>query len=130
MHIKKALKEIRILQKTTDLLILKLFFQRLVKKFMQHVDLKKNIECDLKIQRAVIDAFQKIGEEFLMRSFENMNLLILKCCVILIALMINLLAIHVKRVIIQVKNMKLLNNLRFSMIDKNNSNFIHFSIIR
>ncbi len=36
--------------------------------------------------------------------------------------MINLLVIHVKRVIIQVKNMNLLNNLKFSMIDKNISN--------
>ncbi len=111
-------------------MILKLFFQRLVKKFMQHVNLKKNIECDLKIQRAIIDAFQKVVEEFLIKSFESMNLLIFKCCSILIALMINLLAIHVKRIIIQVKNMKLLNNLRFSMINKNNSNLIYFSITR
>jgi histone H3/H4 len=118
------------LQKTTNLLIFKLSFQRLVKKLMQHVNLKKNIECDLKIQRAIIDAFQEVVEEFLMKSFQSMNLLILKCFVILIALMINLFAIYVKRVIIQVKNMKLLNNLRFSMIDKNNSNLIHFSIIR
>ncbi len=33
--------------------------------------------------------------------------------------MINLFVIHVKRVIIQVKDMKLLNNLRFSMTKKN-----------
>jgi hypothetical protein len=44
--------------------------------------------------------------------------------------MINLLVIHVKRVIIQVKNMKLLNNLRFSMTRKNifKYNIFHYVI--
>jgi histone H3/H4 len=95
---------------------------------MQYFNLKKSIKCDLKIQKAIIDAFQEVVEEFLVRSFENMNLLIFKYCIILIALMISLLAIHVKRVIIQVKNMKFLNNLRFNMLDKDNSNLIYFSI--
>ncbi len=35
--------------------------------------------------------------------------------VVLTRLMINLLTIHVKRVIIQAKNMKLLNNLKHNM---------------
>ncbi len=88
------------MQKITNLLNFKLFFQRLVKKFMQYVNLKKNIKYDLKIQRIIINVFQKIVEKFLMKSFKNINLLILKSCIILIALMINLLAIYVKCIII------------------------------
>jgi hypothetical protein len=44
--------------------------------------------------------------------------------------MINLFVIHVKRVIIQMKNMKLLNNLKFNMMRKNifRYNIFHYVI--
>jgi hypothetical protein len=44
--------------------------------------------------------------------------------------MTNLLAIHVKRVTIQVRDMKLLNNLRFSMTEKDifRYNIFHYVI--
>jgi hypothetical protein len=44
--------------------------------------------------------------------------------------MINLLVIHVKCVIIQIKNIKLLNNLKFSMTKKNifKYNIFHYVI--
>jgi histone H3/H4 len=74
---------------------------------------------DLKIQRIVLNALQKIIEKFLVKSFETIYVLMLENFIALITIMINLFVIHVKRVTIQVKNMKLLNNLRFSMIEKN-----------
>ncbi len=112
------------LQKVIDLLISKLSFQRVVKKLMQHVELKMSMSVDLKIQRAAIDALQETAENFLVESFENKKNILINAQVfkLLITLMINLLAIHVKRVITQSKNMKLLNNLRFSMIEKDISN--------
>jgi histone H3/H4 len=65
------------LQKVIDLLIFKLSFQRVIKKLMQNVDLKKNMSIDLKIQRATIDVLQKVVEEFLMKSFENKYILLI-----------------------------------------------------
>ncbi len=44
------------LQKIIDLLIFKLSFQRVIKKLMQNVDLKKSMNIDLKIHRTTIDA--------------------------------------------------------------------------
>ncbi len=65
------------LQKVIDLLIFKLFFQRVIKKLMQNVDLKKNISIDLKIQRTTIDVLQKVVEEFLMKSFKSKYILLI-----------------------------------------------------
>jgi histone H3/H4 len=76
-YVEKALKKIRMLQKVIDLLIFKLFFQRVIKKLMQNVDLKKNISIDLKIQRTTIDVLQKVVEEFLMKSFKSKYILLI-----------------------------------------------------
>jgi histone H3/H4 len=73
----QALREIRVLQKVIDSLILKLSFQRVVKKLMQHVDLKKNMSFDLKIQRVVIDTLQKAIEKFLVKTFKSKYILLI-----------------------------------------------------
>lgn len=85
-----ALREIRRYQKSTDLLIRKLPFQRLVREIAQ--DLKVN----MRFQSAAIGALQEACEAFLVGLFEDTNL-----C-----------AIHAKRVTIMPKDMQLARRIR------------------
>ena len=86
-----ALREIRRFQKSTELLIRKLPFQRLVKEIIQ-VDLKK----DLCVQSAAVGALQDAAEAYLVGLFEDTNL-----C-----------AIHAKRVTIMPKDIQLARRIR------------------
>jgi len=85
-----ALREIRRYQKSTELLIRKLPFQRLVREIAQ--DFKR----DLRIQYVAIGALQEASEAYLVGLFEDTNL-----C-----------AIHAKRVTIMPKDMQLARRLR------------------
>lgn len=85
-----ALREIRKYQKTTDLLIRKLPFQRLVREVAQ------NFKTDLRFQTAAVMALQEAAEAFLIGLFEDTNLA----------------AIHAKRVTIMSKDMALAIRLR------------------
>ena len=76
-----ALREIRKYQKSTDLLLRKLPFQRLVREIAQ------DFMNDLRFQSSAILALQEAAESYLVSLFEDTNL-----C-----------AIHAKRVTIQVK---------------------------
>ena len=80
-----ALREIRRYQKSTDLLIRKLPFQRLVREIAQ------DYKTDLRFQAASIHALQEATEDYLVGLFEDTNL-----C-----------AIHAKRVTIMPKDMQL-----------------------
>ena len=80
-----ALREIRRYQKSYDLLIRKLPFQRLVKEVAQ------SIKHDLRFQSVAILALQEAAEDYLVRMFEQVN----HC------------AIHGGRVTIQVKDILL-----------------------
>jgi histone H3/H4 len=62
----KALREIKILQRVTDLLMSRLSFQKVVKNIMLD-----QIKKDLCIQRNAMNALQKATEEFLVKIFEN-----------------------------------------------------------
>jgi histone H3/H4 len=62
----KALREIKILQRVTDLLMSRLSFQRVVKNIMLD-----QIRKDLRIQRSAMNALQKATEEFLVKTFES-----------------------------------------------------------
>ena len=62
-----ALREIRKYQKSTDLLIRKLPFQRLVREVFQHLD------PELRIQSTAILALQEASESFLVTMFEQVN---------------------------------------------------------
>ena len=84
-----TLRQIRKYQKSTDLLIRKLPFQRLVRE----VDQK--IKPDLRYQSTAILALQEASESFLVTMFEDVNV-----C-----------AIHAGRVTIQPKDMKLWNRV-------------------
>lgn len=86
----KALKEIRKFQKSTELLIRKRPFQRLVREIAQ------DFKTDLRFQSAAILALQEASEAYLVGLFEDTNL-----C-----------AIHAKRVTIMPKDIQLARRIR------------------
>ncbi|KAJ4991664.1 histone H3-like centromeric protein cse-4 [Stagonosporopsis vannaccii] len=88
-----ALREIRKYQKTTDLLLLKLPFQRLVREIAQSVS---GDDGPNRWQSQAIFALQEATEAFLVNLFHDANL-----C-----------AIHAKRVTIQQKDIQLARRLR------------------
>ena len=85
-----AIREIRRYQKSTELLIRKLPFQRLVKEIAQ------DFKSDLRYQGIAILALQESAESYLARLFEDSNL-----C-----------AIHAKRVTIMPKDIQLAHRIR------------------
>jgi histone H3 len=85
-----ALREIRRYQKSTDLLIRKLPFQRLVREIAQ------DFKSDLRFQSSAIMALQEASEAYLVGLFEDTNL-----C-----------AIHAKRVTIMPKDIQLARRIR------------------
>lgn len=85
-----ALREIRKYQKSTELLIRKLPFQRLVREVAQ------DFKTDLRFQTSAILALQEAAESYLVHLFED----------------INLIAIHSKRVTIMPKDIQLAMRIR------------------
>ena len=85
-----ALREIRKYQKSTDLLIRKLPFQRLVREIAQ------DFKNDLRFQTTAILALQEASEAYLVGLFEDTNL-----C-----------AIHANRVTIMPKDIQLARRIR------------------
>ena len=85
-----ALREIRRFQKSTDLLIRRLPFQRLVREIAQE------FKSDLRFQTSAVQAIQEAAEAYLVGLFEDTNL-----C-----------AIHAKRVTIMPKDMQLARRIR------------------
>ena len=85
-----ALREIRRYQKSTDLLIRKLPFQRLVREIAQE------FKSDLQFQGSSVLALQEASEAYLVGLKEDSNL-----C-----------AIHAKRVTIMPKDMQLSRRIR------------------
>lgn len=85
-----ALREIRRYQKSTELLIRKMPFQRLIREIAQ------DFKTDLRFQAAAIGALQESAEAYLVDLFEDTNL-----C-----------AIHAKRVTIMPKDMHLARRIR------------------
>ena len=86
----RALMEIRRYQKTSELLIRKLPFQRLIREIAQ------DYKTDLRFQASAIMALQEAAEAFLIGLFEDTNL-----C-----------AIHAKRVTIMPKDVQLARRIR------------------
>lgn len=85
-----ALREIRRFQKSTDLLIRKLPFQRLVREIAQE------FKSDLRFQGSAVLALQEAAEGYLVGLFEDTNL-----C-----------AIHAKRVTITPRDIQLALRIR------------------
>ena len=85
-----ALREIRKYQKSTELLIRKLPFQRLVREVAQEY------KSDLRFQSSAVLALQEASESYLVSLFEDTNL-----C-----------AIHARRVTIMPKDIQLARRIR------------------
>ena len=85
-----AIREIRKYQKTTDLLIKKLPFQRVVREIAQ------DFNSNLRFQASAVVALQEATESYIVGLFEDTNL-----C-----------AIHARRVTIMPKDMKLAKRIR------------------
>ena len=85
-----ALREIRRFQKSTELLIRKLPFQRLVR------EIASEFKNDLRFQSSAVLALQEATEAYLVGLFEDTNL-----C-----------AIHAKRVTIMPKDLQLARRIR------------------
>ena len=85
-----ALREIRKYQKSTDLLIRKMPFQRLVR------EIAGEMRTDLRFQSSAVMALQEAAEAYLVGLFEDTNLA----------------AIHAKRVTIMPKDMQLALRIR------------------
>ena len=85
-----AIREIRKYQKSTELLIRKLPFQRLVREIAQ------DFKTDLRFQGSAVLALQEASEAYLVGLFEDTNL-----C-----------AIHAKRVTIMPKDIQLARRIR------------------
>ena len=85
-----ALREIRKFQKSTELLIRKLPFQRLVR------EIASDYKSDLRFQSAAIYALQEATEAFMVGLFEDTNL-----C-----------AIHAKRVTIMPRDIQIARRIR------------------
>lgn len=85
-----ALREIRKYQKSTELLMSRLPFQRLVREIAQ------DFKADLRFQSSAILALQEAAEAYLIGLFEDTNL-----C-----------AIHAKRVTIMPKDIQLARRIR------------------
>ncbi len=64
--INKTLREIKTLQRVTNLLMSQLFFQKVMKNIMRDQTTK-----DLRIQQNAVNALQKAIEEFLVKTFES-----------------------------------------------------------
>ncbi|KAG9331835.1 hypothetical protein JZ751_016905 [Albula glossodonta] len=93
-----ALREIRRYQKSTELLIRKLPFQRLVREIAQ------DFKTDLRFQSSAVMALQEASEAYLVGLFEDTNL-----C-----------AIHAKRVTIMPKDIQLARRIRGERREKMN----------
>ena len=86
-----ALREIRKYQTSTELLIRKLPFQRLVKEVVRNLFPKESY----RFQSTAVLALQEASESFLVSMFDDVNLI----------------AIHGKRVTIQVKDIQIWKRL-------------------
>jgi histone H3 len=85
-----ALREIRKFQKSTDLCIRKLPFQRLVREITQ------SFRCDLRFQSIALLALQEAAEAYMVGLFEDANL----CC------------IHAKRVTLRTSDIQIARRCR------------------
>ena len=89
-----ALREIRKYQRSTELLMRKIPFQRLVREIAQ--DFTSNKGEAIRFQSSAIVALQEASEDYLVHLFEDSNLN----------------AIHAKRVTIMAKDMQLARRIR------------------
>jgi histone H3/H4 len=111
----KALREIRQYQKSTELLIPKLAFSRLVR------EIASEISSDLRFQSGALEALQEAAEAYLVNEFERKSQasykrLVFMIILIQIIIVANLAAIHAKRVTLQKRDMALVRSMRAGIL--------------
>jgi len=106
-----ALREIRRYQKSTELLIRKAPFNRLVREIAMSCSTINQGE-KIRFQKSAIGALQEAAEAMLVHLFEGKLSLLFFVIFLLIDLDTNLCAIHAKRVTIQSKDMQLARRIR------------------
>jgi histone H3/H4 len=107
------LRKIRQMQKSTNLIISRLSFDRIARNILYDID------AIYRIKKSVMQALQKAAKAMFTTELKNkfnQSRLILK----LTNKVSNLCVIHAKRVILQIKNMQLIKNLRRIMIEDSN----------
>ncbi|XGW04849.1 hypothetical protein V3C99_015766 [Haemonchus contortus] len=92
----KALREIRHLQRTTELLIPRIAFQRLVREIAHKIAKERGIAEDCRWQSNALLALQESSEVYLTCMFEDTNLA----------------AIHARRVTIMPRDISLVRRIR------------------
>ncbi len=91
-----ALREIRRYQKSTDLLLRRLPFQRLVREVAQEMRVTRGLGGDVRFQTHALMAMQEAAEAYLVGLFQDTNLA----------------ALHAKRVTIFPKDIQLARRIR------------------
>jgi len=117
-----TLREIRKYQKSFENLISKMIFERLVREIMHDCAKANMLLYDYCIQRSALSALQEVTEDFMIFFMKSKCIILLhyhSCCRIFIDILlyadINLMTIHVKRVIIQDRNMRFMKNLMMNL---------------
>jgi len=117
-----ALRKIWKYQKSFENLISKMIFERLVSKIMHDCAKANMLIYDYCIQHSVLSALQEVIEDFMISFMKSKCITLLHyyfCCRIFIDILlyadINLMTIHVKRVIIQDKDMRFMKNLMINL---------------
>ncbi len=117
-----TLRKIRKYQKIAENLILKIIFERLIRKIIHDYAWTNMLQYDFRIQRYVLNALQEVTEDF-MCFFMKSKCITLShyhsCCRIFIDILlyadINLMTIYVKHVIIQDRNMRFMKNFMMNL---------------
>lgn len=102
-YLARALQEIRRYQKTSELLIPKAPFVRLVKEIIDQA----TFGASMRVQPGALEALQEASEAIIISEFESKALASILIFTLIFSSVANLAAIHAKRVIIMQKDMKL-----------------------
>ncbi len=113
----KTLREIRRLQRSTDLIISRLSFAKVVRDVLYDIFFNDTYQ----IKSKILKALQKTTKSMITTKFQSKFCVISLKCALIEEQVFNLCVIHAKRVTLQVKNMRLMKTLREIMTKDENS---------
>ncbi len=113
----KTLREIRRLQRSIDLIISRLSFAKIVRDVLYDIFSNDTYQ----IQSKILEALQEATKSMITTKFQSKFCVISLKCALIEEQVFNLCVIHAKRVILQVKNMRLMRTLREIMTKNENS---------
>jgi histone H3/H4 len=106
----KTLREIKRLQKLINLIISRLFFAKIVRDVLYDIFFNDTYQIQSKILE-ILQKTTKFQSKFCVISFK---------CALIEEQMFSLCVIHAKRIILQIKNMRLMRTLREIMTENVN----------